>query len=84
MAFVDESRNMDSSLWAIAELGEPRPMVLCTPIGRDSLGSVVRLFKRAQSSWVADYNAVAPHSALGVRSPMQYRSEVLDVIPAGA
>jgi len=36
------------------------------------------------SAWIADYNAVAPHSALGVRSPMQYRSEVLDVIPAGA
>ena len=36
------------------------------------------------SAWIADYNAVAPHSVLGVRSPKQYRSEVLDVVPAGA
>ena len=27
--------------------------------------------------WVADYNAVAPHSALGYRSPQQYRSTIL-------
>lgn len=27
------------------------------------------------SSWVADYNAVAPHSALGFKSPLEYRSE---------
>src|SRR5579872_1019629 len=25
-------------------------------------------------AWIADYNAVAPHSALGYRSPQQYRS----------
>ena len=25
--------------------------------------------------WFADYNAAAPHSALGFRSPLQYRSE---------
>jgi putative transposase len=25
-------------------------------------------------AWIADYNAVAPHSALGYRSPRQYRS----------
>lgn len=24
--------------------------------------------------WIADYNAVAPHSALGYRSPQRYRS----------
>ena len=28
-------------------------------------------------AWIADYNAVAPHSALGFRAPQQYRSEVL-------
>jgi putative transposase len=27
-------------------------------------------------AWMADYNAVAPHSALGFRSPHQYRTEV--------
>ena len=27
--------------------------------------------------WIADYNAIAPHSSLGYRSPLQYRSEVL-------
>ncbi len=27
--------------------------------------------------WIADYNAVAPHSALGYRSPHQYRSAQL-------
>jgi len=26
-------------------------------------------------AWIADYNAVAPHSALGFRSPQQYRGE---------
>jgi len=31
-------------------------------------------------SWIADYNAVAPHSALGFRSPQQYRSEVLELV----
>ncbi len=25
-------------------------------------------------AWIADYNAVAPHSALGYQSPQQYRS----------
>ena len=29
--------------------------------------------------WIADYNGVAPHSALGFRSPRQYRAEVLKV-----
>lgn len=28
-------------------------------------------------SWIADYNAVAPHSALGLRSPWQFRKEVI-------
>ena len=27
--------------------------------------------------WIADYNAVAPHSALGYRAPQQYRAERL-------
>lgn len=31
------------------------------------------------AAWIADYNAVAPHSALGYRSPQQYRTEVLKV-----
>lgn len=29
------------------------------------------------AAWIADYNAVAPHSALGYRSPLQYRAERL-------
>ncbi|MBA3844786.1 MAG: IS3 family transposase [Actinobacteria bacterium] len=29
------------------------------------------------ADWITDYNAIAPHSALGYRSPLQYRSEVL-------
>jgi len=29
--------------------------------------------------WIADYSGVAPHSALGFRSPRQYRTEVLKV-----
>ena len=29
------------------------------------------------AAWIADYHAVAPHAALGDRSPHQYRSEVL-------
>lgn len=33
-------------------------------------------------AWIADYNAVAPHSALGFRSPLQYRAEVLTRVPA--
>ncbi len=28
-------------------------------------------------AWIADYNAVAPHSALGFRAPRQYRAEQL-------
>jgi transposase InsO family protein len=28
-------------------------------------------------AWIADYNAVAPHSALGYRSPHEYRSTQL-------
>lgn len=28
-------------------------------------------------AWIADYNGLAPHSALGYRSPWQYRQEVL-------
>ena len=28
-------------------------------------------------AWIADYNAVAPHSALGYRAPQQYRAEQL-------
>jgi len=31
--------------------------------------------------WIADYNAVAPHSALGFQSPQQYRSTRLMVGP---
>lgn len=34
----------------------------------------------AQSAaWIEDYNAVAPHSSLGYRSPHQYRAEVLQM-----
>lgn len=32
-------------------------------------------------AWMADYNAVAPHSALGFRSPHQYRNEVGTMSP---
>jgi putative transposase len=32
------------------------------------------------SLWIEDYNAIAPHSALGYRSPWQYRSEVLELV----
>jgi putative transposase len=32
-------------------------------------------------AWLADYNAVAPHSALGFQSPQQYRSTRLMVGP---
>jgi len=31
------------------------------------------------AGWIADYNAIAPHSSLGYRSPHQYRSEVLNL-----
>ncbi len=30
--------------------------------------------------WIDDYNAIAPHSALGYRSPQQYRAEVLELV----
>jgi putative transposase len=32
------------------------------------------------AAWIADYNAIAPHSALGHRSPEQYRREVLELV----
>ena len=32
-------------------------------------------------AWIADYTAVAPHSALGYQSPQQYRSTLLVVEP---
>jgi putative transposase len=28
------------------------------------------------SRWIEDYNTQAPHSALGMRSPAEYRAEV--------
>ena len=31
--------------------------------------------------WIADYNAVAPHSALGYQSPQQYRRTQLTAGP---
>jgi putative transposase len=31
-------------------------------------------------AWIADYNAIAPHSSLGYRSPQQYRTEVLALV----
>ena len=34
-------------------------------------------------AWIADYNAVAPHSALGFQSPQQYRSTLVAVGPNG-
>ena len=34
-------------------------------------------------AWIADYKAVAPHSALGFRAPQQYSSEVLNVVSVG-
>lgn len=34
-------------------------------------------------AWIADYNAVAPHSALGFQSPQQYRSTLVSVGPNG-
>ena len=33
--------------------------------------------------WIADYNAVAPHSALGFQSPLQYRSTLVTAGPHG-
>ena len=32
-------------------------------------------------AWIADYNAVAPHSALGFQSPQQYRSTLVTESP---
>jgi putative transposase len=32
-------------------------------------------------TWIADYNAVAPHSALGFRSPQQYRDDAVTGSP---
>ena len=32
------------------------------------------------ATWIADYNAIAPHSALGFRSPRQYRTEVGEMV----
>ncbi|MGH7688006.1 MAG: IS3 family transposase [Gemmatimonadaceae bacterium] len=32
-------------------------------------------------AWIADYNAVAPHSALGFQSPQQYRRQLAGVGP---
>ena len=32
-------------------------------------------------AWIVDYNAVAPHSALGYQSPQQYRSTMLHAGP---
>jgi putative transposase len=29
-------------------------------------------------TWIAGYNAIAPHSALGYRAPQQYRAELLE------
>ena len=34
-------------------------------------------------SWIADYNEHAPHSALGYRSPVEYRREQRPVAVAG-
>jgi len=31
--------------------------------------------------WIADYNAVAPHSALGFQSPQQYRRQLAGQVP---
>ena len=32
-------------------------------------------------AWLADYNAIAPHSALGFQAPQQYRRTMLAVGP---
>lgn len=39
--------------------------------------SAADVIERVPSGWIADYNSIAPHSALGLRSPQQYRAEVL-------
>jgi putative transposase len=46
-------------------------------VGAD-LSSASRVLDQVQA-WLADYNGVAPHSALGFRSPHQYRAEVLQI-----
>jgi transposase InsO family protein len=46
-------------------------------IGAD-LASASRVLDQVPA-WLADYNGVAPHSALGFRSPHQYRAEVLQI-----
>lgn len=46
-------------------------------VGADLSSAAVVLDQIA--GWIADYNGVAPHSALGFRSPRQYRAEVLEV-----
>lgn len=42
-------------------------------------GDAATLLDQA-SAWIADYNAIAPHSSLGYRSPQQYRTEVLELV----
>ena len=34
-------------------------------------------------AWFIDYNAVAPHSALGFKAPWQYRAAAVEVSPIG-
>lgn len=46
--------------------------------GADRSTAAVLLDQAAQ--WIDDYNAIAPHSALGYRSPWQYRAEVLELV----
>lgn len=46
--------------------------------GADRREAAVLLDQAAH--WIGDYNAIAPHSALGYRSPWQYRSEVLELV----
>jgi putative transposase len=46
--------------------------------GADRCAAAVLLDQAMQ--WIEDYNAIAPHSALGYRSPWQYRSEVLELV----
>ncbi len=46
------------------------------------LGSAAALLDQLPA-WIADYNAVAPHSALGFRAPQQYRQYRLEQIQVG-
>ena len=46
-------------------------------VGAD-LSSATSVLDQVQA-WLADYNGIAPHSALGFRSPQQYRAEVLQI-----